>query len=192
MTICRYLKKEPAALYDIGVGDKTEWKNLKEQYPFLRVYGCEPNHTLYDKLIDIFPGSLAPLAVGSEAGPKTLYIPEGKPMSASLYKTEDTEREFRVAVITLDQFDLWAAEQQDIILWLDIEGSELSALKSGMRLLRSGRILAINLEVRDEAVVPGWATSKEIDDLLTSLDFKLVKTYLNNVSHRDVIYVPKG
>lgn len=35
--------REPAALYDVGVGCYNEFRTLKIVWPNLNVYGCEPN-----------------------------------------------------------------------------------------------------------------------------------------------------
>jgi hypothetical protein len=55
--IAQYIVQPPVALYDIGVGPKTEWEELPKLWPNMKVYGCEPHPAIYRELIRRhFPG----------------------------------------------------------------------------------------------------------------------------------------
>jgi len=189
-TICQYIKEPPLALYDIGVGNKTEWRTLLKRYPNMHVYGCEPHPQLFRKLTRIFPGGLVRVAIGMGDKAK-LYLRKGSTNigSTTVFPLDETEEVDEVNVWSLDQFDRWAGRWERILLWMDIEGSELNALKSGPALLESRRVNWINLEVRDESPCEGWCTAKEIDEFLTLYGYKKVLEYNDQKTHRDVIYV---
>ena len=157
--ICRFIKGTPSALYDIGVGPKTEWQTLSGKYPDMQVFGCEPHPVQHERLLSAgFPGPLAKVAIGETEGVATLHVPTHDLKCCSLLPVPYSNAMCEVEVCTLDQFDMNMGEPDRILLWIDIEGSELSALRSGWRLLASGRIRWINLEERRDGHCPaaGW------------------------------------
>lgn len=198
--ICQFIYTPPNAMYDIGVGPKSEWKVLSGHYPSMRLYGCEPHPVMYESLKKSFPGSLCQKAVSNCGQTAVLHMPLDssnlkRSMRGSLHRLKTTEEEIPVEVITLDQFDVWAGQPDRILLWMDIEGSELDALKSGPMLLASGRVKWINLEERkgteeelDERLVDGWCRPDEIKRFLEGHGYRPILHYNNQKTHWDVIY----
>jgi len=112
------------------------------------------------------------------------------PDSSSLHQLPSHNGVSTQAVTTtLDLFDELCGSGKDIVLWMDIEGSELAALKGGVSLLSSGRVKAINLEVRDNSECEDWPTAKEIHEFLTKFNYVKALKYLDQKTHYDVVYV---
>ena len=192
--ICRFIRGEPDAMYDIGVGPKTEWQTLPKKYPDMRVFGCEPHPLQYERLLKAgFPGPLAAVAISEHEGPATLYDVEGDEKCASLLPLARSTRQFPIQVWSLDRFDENMGRPGRILLWMDIEGSELSALRSGPRLLASGRVRWINIEERRDGhcPAPGWCKPGEVDGFLKSHGYVRRLVYNRHPTHQDVIYIHK-
>jgi FkbM family methyltransferase len=136
--IAKFVRGAPLALYDIGVGLKSEWRTLRKLYPQLKVYGCEPHPATYQTLLrDGFPGPLLNVAIGEADGTATLFDIADDAKRASLLPLGDSERQIPTDVWTLDRFDREMGRQDRILLWMDIEGTELAALRGGTELLDS-------------------------------------------------------
>jgi len=190
--VCRFIRGVPGAFYDIGVGPKSEWQTLCHKYPTMPVFGCEPHPDQYQKLLGAkFPGPLAKVAIGETEGVATLHVPTHDLKCCSLLPVPYADTTYEVEIWSLDQFDVNMGEPDRILLWLDIEGSELSALRSGRRLLASGRVRWINLEERRNGHCPasGWCDPKDLDTFLTDLGFVRVTAYNRHPTHQDAIYV---
>lgn len=190
--ICRFVNESPAVLYDIGVGPKSEWRTLGRRYPDMRVVGCEPHPQQYNRLLQAgFPGPLANVAIGEREGTATLYAPTNNIGCASLHPIPYGNSSLEVKVWTLDRFDQQMGRLDKVLLWLDIEGGELSALRSGPQLIASGRVRWINLEERRGGYQPtkDWCKADELHDFLTSHGYVRVCDYNRHNTHQDAIYI---
>lgn len=186
--VCRYLDKTCNALYDIGIGPKSEYLSIRKEMPWIRCFGCEPDPRLAVHLDERFPGDWWNAAIHSRFD-KIILNQSADQKQTTLFKTPKTVASVEVPALTLDEFDERCLRPDGILLWMDIEGSELDALVSGPGLLSSGRVHAINLEVRDEVRVEGWCTASQVESFLKQHNYKLVKTYNNQHTHWDVIYL---
>ena len=187
--VCEYAP-DAQALYDIGVGPKTEYLNIRKVLPQIRLFGCEPDSRQYEAIKENFPGTVWPVAISTQPE-KTLHILSDVKQSSCLPISKATGQ-MQVKAWTLDRFDEECGNPSNIILWMDIEGSELDALKSGHDLLSSGRVDAINLEVREDVPVEGWCTASEIKVFLSQYKYHPALKYNNQRSHWDVIFTRKG
>ena len=193
--IVQFIPHAPCALYDIGVGWKSEWRTLREVWPEMKVFGCEPNPATHAHLAPAFPGPLHPLAITGSPGPQVLHTfpPGSHPNqlgSSSLFAVPDAAGPaVPVECMTLDEFDRRCRQPDGILLWMDVEGSEADALRSGAELLASGRVRWINLEVWPRPRIPGWASAAEIHDLLSQYGFVRRCKYADCGDHHDVIYL---
>ena len=191
--VTKYIKNAPQALYDIGVGPKSEWKTLGEYYPDMKIFGVEANPRMYDFILDEgFPGMLLNNAVFSESGSMELkmYREDGLDASILSIQSRKVSATYIVECITLDEADNKFGNQNEILLWMDIEGAELAALISGTSLLRSRRVKWINLEVRENPPWDRGCKASEVDAFLTSQGFSKVAEYNKHphVGHYDAIY----
>jgi len=192
--ICRFIRGAPSALYDIGVGPKTEWQTLGRKYPAMRVFGCEPHPEQHETILKKgFPGPLARVAIGQNEGPATLHVPTRDLKCCSLLSVPYADDVCEVEVWSLDRFDTNMGAPDRILLWLDIEGTELSALHSGARLLASGRVRWINLEERRNGDRPtaDWCDPQELRAFLADNGYVRVADYNRHTTHQDAIYVHK-
>jgi len=190
--ICRFIRGVPDALYDIGVGHKTEWHTLSQRYPTMKVFGCEPHPGQHATLLKKgFPGQLARVAIGQDEGTAVLHVPSKDLMCCSLFPVPYADDSCEVEVWTLDRFDEHAGQPDRILLWIDIEGSELAAFRSGGRLLQSGRVRWINLEERRDGHCPaaGWADPQMVHGCLTGYGYVRVASYNRHSTHQDAIYI---
>lgn len=193
--ISRFIRGVPNAMYDIGVGPKSEWQTLGAKFPTMRIYGCEPEPNQHAKLLKAkFPGPLAQVAIGETEGVATLHVPTHDLMCGSLYPVPYANKTCEVKVWTLDRFDEQMGQPDRILLWIDIEGSELAAFRSGPRLLASGRVRWINLEERRAGHRPaeGWCDPGELHAFLIESGYKRVAEYNRHATHQDAIYIHKG
>lgn len=69
-----YIIGSPNAMYDIGVGIYSEWETLKNAYPSMEVFGCEPCPEEYAVLKPIFNGKLLQVGVAETAGKRQLHV----------------------------------------------------------------------------------------------------------------------
>lgn len=190
--ICRFIKRPPGAMYDIGVGLKSEWLTLKHVYHDMQLFGCEPHPEERRKILKAgFPGPLLDVAIGELSGRASLRLHASDSMSSSIMPIAAVAGEVDVEMWTLDQFDAHVGSPDRILLWMDIEGSELAALRGGCKLLSSGRVRWINLEERRDGHSPttGWCQPQEIQALLSSHGFRRITAYNRHATHQDVIYV---
>lgn len=130
---------------------------------------------------------LYPFAVSDKPGPIKFYMSDEAPMQSSTFRPSGnyTERN----AVTIDQIDDWAQQPEDIILWLDIEGSELKALLGAQRLLTSKRVLAINTEVWYDPPYEGWPTFHDLVNYLKPHGYLLRAEYAQHQTHCDVIFL---
>lgn len=188
------------SVYDIGVGPKTEYLTIIKKYPSLKFFGVEANPTIYKKILENnFPGILFNKAIAqSGLGTFVTYFTHKENLMASgliPYDWAKDGEQYQVEAMTLDEFDNLNQTQENILLWMDIEGYELNALKSGKNLISSGRVKILNLEVRSE-----WngkkngCTEFQIDNYLNSVGYekKFVYNHYPLSHHHDAIYVLKG
>ena len=186
----------PGALYDIGVGPphKGEFRHYKNRFPKIELYGCEPNPVLFSKLLPMFQGKLIQTAI-SDQPEVDLYMECDNHKTfgrSSIHPVKGlASNTLTCSALTLDEFDRQCGQPDNILLWMDIEGSELIALKTGEELLSSGRVRAINLEVRsDTRGHKEWPTAREIRTWLEERGWTLSDKYNNHKTHWDVIYIP--
>jgi len=192
--ITKYIKSDPGVLYDIGVGPKSEWKTLGEYYPNMKIFGVEANPKMYELIIaEGFPGILLNNAIFNEPGFMELKMYREDGLDASLLpiKNRKVTARYKVECMTLDQADTIFGKSDQILLWMDIEGAELSALMSGPALLNSGRVKWINLEVRENPPWDHGCKASEVDSFLVLNGYSKAAEYNKHphVGHYDVIYI---
>lgn len=186
------LIKNPQTLYDIGVGPypKREAELFKAVYGGLKVFGCEPHPDTYQDKKQNFPGQLKQLAIGRQAAGKRLFFPSSSPDMSSLYHIPNvTDNPIQVNCMTLDQFDFLCNHSNQIILWVDVEGAESEVILSGHKLMSSGRVKWVNVEVR---TVPRTECEKinleRIPELLTDYGYIKSLEYLKHKTHHDELW----
>lgn len=189
MVVTRFIQSPPLAMYDIGVGPKTEWDTLRRRYPDMRLCGCEPLVDCYPGLVQRFPGRLLRVAISRQERLMLHFNPQDM-KTASASKIQEATQMCQVPAWTLDRFDKEMGAPKRILLWMDIEGGELEALRSGEALLRSHRVRWINLEERTlTGETPlGWCTGNELKSFLEAFGYVRAWEYNRHRGHQDVLY----
>lgn len=195
--ICRFIRADapPKVLLDVGVGPKSEYITLSQQYPEMQVIGLEPCPDTFSIVKPKFPGILLPYAAWHEQAELDFFYTKKDLGGASFFvNNKEQLNVVKVQARTLDSLEEEIGNLDRIILWMDIEGSELIALKGAKNLLKSGKIRWINLEVRDYPNRPGACTKAEIDRFLIPFGYHEKLQYNHHHrntkrEHKDIIYL---
>jgi FkbM family methyltransferase len=177
--IKQYLPECPAIL-EAGAHIGRDTIKMIKTWPCATVYAFEPVAALFTQLVERtanYPSiTCYPLALADREGNQTLYVSSGASTAASsllepqTYKIERPEVTFEPTVIQTTTLDLWADKERISridLMWLDMQGAELLALKSGMAVLKSVKALVteVNLTQRFKNVpsyeeVVSWLSSQ--------------------------------
>ena len=159
--ILPFLDFEPGWLLLGGPGDAGEAQMMRRLYPDAAIIGFEPNPHLYNlQLARGFPGRLVPVALWQDQKKISINVPDmnhewwhrQRLGSAVAFVEPPCRESYEVDADTLDHLDQLYGPFEDAVLWIDIEESELYALRGSQRLLRTGKIRLINAEVHDRYV----------------------------------------
>lgn len=184
------LIKNPKALYNIGVGPlpKNEAQLFKTQWPKIKVYGCEPHEATFNSRIQDYPGIIWRIACGNP-GERTFHLSPEPAMSSVYHIPKVTTQTTTVNCVSLDKFDFMAGKQDDIVLWVDVEGAESEVLDSGPKLLSSGRVHYINIEVRTLPRNPEEEHNlKRLPEIMKEYGFTRDIAYRQNKTHHDELW----
>ena len=149
--IVPYLNKVPSWLILGGPADGDEAQTAVKIYPELRVVGIEPVEAYRHWQLENGWPCGAPLLAGaltdSDSPPLvSLYQPASNPRAASLM-VERGGVVCQVSSVTIDQLDRLWGPFSDVLLWLDIEGYEVEALRGARELFKRQAVMAVNVEV---------------------------------------------
>ncbi len=174
----------PKVLYDIGVGCGREAWSLKELYPNLRVVGVEPHPGDIRRLSDEgYPGELRHCAVLDYEGECTIKLgPVGSGHSCLAVSVPEDLQFITVPCTTLDLLDASCGRPANVLLWMDIEHTEMLALKGGHELLSSKRCKWMSLEATGDADEAGKT------EYLAKYGYQFACRYNDQINHWDVIY----
>lgn len=167
-----------------GPADADEAQTVHTKYPNVKCVGFEPHpsYVQYQRA-NGFPGVVYPVALWDRDGDEVaFYSPHQRPRSSGTVRGDEGGLTFPVPTRTLDSLNGEIGPFTNAVLWLDIEYSEVQALRGAADLLASGQVLLINLEVWD-------STCPEIEEILLPVGYKEVLAWANTVrDKRDVIY----
>lgn len=181
-----FLPEPPQWLILGGPADGDEAQTAARLFPGLRVLGVEPLRDACDwQAQNGWPGELLRAALWSTTGKVQIMHGRGENALRQSYVTEGVGSEY-VKAVTLDQLDVDHGPFDKAVLWLDIEGAELEALRGGPRLLASGRVMLVNVEMSRERPKLAW----EIHVLLKSHGFEFAHQWHWEVEPQDVSTAP--
>lgn len=181
---------DKAVIIDCGayLGDSIDVLVKAVKNPVEAYYALEPIKENFEKLIaHPLTGIKAFYPINKAVGAKneiTMAVFDAKnPEISSLAENEKGGSQREIAVMKLDSLDLHEAEDADIYIKMDIEGSELAALHGAERLIREKRPnLAICLYHKTNDIF-------EIPQYIDSLGLKY-EFYLSGGTHAIMIAVP--
>lgn len=198
----------PKWFIDLGPGrDPPHSIRIGEAYvaigtwPDIKVIGVEAYLPHYQMQKEFeFPGTLLNLAVWDKDDEELLIYADsdevdGKyewmstipPVEDSPWANTVTEA---VRTVTLDTLETEYGPFEDAIIWADIQGSELKMLQGADKLLKSGRVIALNLEVSPKPY-EGWPAEAVITKHLDQLGFRPATTLSTKHAFYDMLYVRK-
>jgi FkbM family methyltransferase len=165
-------------VYDVGAGDCTESIDFSEYFVNAQVYSFEANPAcIYDcskKIVNNSRITLIPICVNEYTGmvkfhpinqQKTITSwPDGNPKASSIFISNGTyphetyvQDELNIPCMRLDDLqDTFKIPNPDI-LWMDLQGAELSALKSLGERLKN--IKMIHTEIWGQETYTGQSLS---------------------------------
>lgn len=174
-------------LYNIGVGQRPhdEANILKTKIENLKVFGAEANIDVYNDRKFDYVGNLLNVGIWSERCIKEFHMTKDQGQSSFLEANPDylkkwgleVFKKINVQCITLDEFDNENNCPDNILIWMDIEGGELEALKGAHKLLSSGRVKYIFLEISHDYTTRRFGEPKinEINGLLNKYNIFIVE-----------------
>ncbi len=190
---------KPDMVVQVGVGfSHQEVDVMKEVWPDVPIVGCEASPSIVKNLKDTYPGRLFGFAVGDRCGRTVLYEKPRHKDGSSLklpHKIDEPKkfRKIEVDVFTLD----WLSSKLDdcgsrILLWLDCEGSELSALRGGEKFI--GNVGMVNVEITGNPPSGEWGSPYDIHRWLLDHGFLRQTLHTNRTTEGqyDAIYVKRN
>lgn len=176
---------------DIGVGYiNTEAWYIKQQYPDVKIIGIEPYDLRFNQIESSFPGEIYNFAVGDTNTNDKFYFAlkqNGNHLRGPhTFERPGISREINIDYYTLDSLDKYLGFGEKIFVWADIEGAELKMLKGAVELLKSGRIVGLNLELWDNRQSENWCTKEEVENFLKSYSYFPVFCWNYNSAYQHI------
>lgn len=168
---------EKPVVFDVGANNGQFAAAIFDHWPDACVHSFEPQKQLWQRIhefatINNLQDQLFPqwAAVGSTKGEQYFYQ-NRSPMSASLIREKAARRTIRrvvkVPVITLDDYAQTHGIQQVDILKIDVEGSEIDAMRGAEQVLQHVRFLFLEVH-------PPFSTFSAVKHLLTAKGLRCV------------------
>jgi len=192
----------PETFVDVGPGNigSEAWEVVK-YWPTTTILGMEPCRHRYKILKQhSFPGRLISVTITDEVGEtEGLMGYEGGKSDFALtfpYSDPNYRREL-VRTFTLDFMDGLIGFGSSVFIWADIEGSELMMLRGAEKLLGSGRVVGLNLELWNpeiEPATPRWCKGDEVVRFLSDRGFVSTSPiWFDDIqpTHSDFVFVPE-
>lgn len=182
--------ESPRVIFDVGVQDGRSTIEYVEAFPNAKIFSFEPDDTNYamstaalqphrDRVI------LNQLAISKESGSRPFFVNTHSgthsllPIGGQRYwdGRESTVTTKPVQTVTLDDFSKANAISMIDILKMDIQGAELDALAGASKLLSTGSIRLIALEVEFQELYEAQPLFWDIGAFLRRFDYGLFALY---------------
>lgn len=205
--IDKYLKRTPEVIVEIGARDCNETLGFYKKYPNATIFTFECNPAtlpICRKAVeDIQNINLIEKAVSDENANLTFYQidqentitswEDGNPGASSLYRANDSytiekyaQKEITVASTKLD--DQLKGIDVDVI-WMDIQGAELRALKGAKSILNN--VALIHTEIEFDSIYEGQPLFWDIKKFMLNNGFYLLTfTGFGDISG-DAVFINK-
>jgi FkbM family methyltransferase len=181
-SILATLLDEPIVIADVGCrwGFADTWEQLGER---CRAIGFEPDERECERLRkryrDHTTVEIVAHALGSEAGPATLYVTR-EPACSSVYRPlDDVIDRQPIELITLYDWCRRSGVDRIDVVKVDTQGSELDVLRGAVRSLDN--VVAVETEVEFNRMYEGQPLFGDLDRFLRDHGFVLWS--LDNLSH---------
>ncbi|MFC1771401.1 FkbM family methyltransferase [Candidatus Margulisiibacteriota bacterium] len=222
-----YQHEDIKVIFDIGSRDALQSVELSERFPNATIYAFECNPgtiplchenakgnskikiiekavTDYDGEITFYPVNMDKSSKdgGDLAGHhKSIVVGTSSLFRKGTTNHDDgtiiTHDEITVPCTRLDTFCKQEGIKEIDIIWMDLEGAELLALKSLGEYIRTIKILQTEATILDENNKTGMAGFINIDKYISGFGFDLlekkrIQANLQNEGHTDVQYINKA
>ena len=181
--IVPYIKTTPEWLILGGPGDGNEAQCAAKMYPGIQIIGLEPLEQMREhQLSNGWPveAKLLPYALSDTHGMVEMCInPDNFRASSTIPNwcaaapATDRAKALIVETVTIDSLNDPNDPFRKVILWLDIEGSEITAIRGATQLFDSGEVILVNVEITDR--YPEHAA--KVNSLLTHYGFREVRRW---------------
>lgn len=196
--LTQWINGTPKVFLNVGIGPSHNGSNREAEvvakvWPDIQIIGFEPSMDLFLRRRPTYPGKLYPWGLWCKSGIQTMIVTPNKGHS-SILNSVDSDRACSTELIsctTLDQIDCAIKCPDDIFLWMDIEGAELEALRGGHRLLGSGRVKWIALEVAHKPRRVGQPSENDISTYLSVYNFVPHRHYEYSPATHNILYTRK-
>ena len=198
-TIARFLPNDPTII-EAGAANGEDTARSAAFWPGCRIFAFEPVPQLFEQLLAAVaphPNVRAvPMGLFNRCGEARMHLSNNGFGSSSILKPTGHlafhphvafDEEITITVTTLDDF---AAEQGITavdLLWLDMQGAELTALKAGERILADA--CAIHIEVSLRPTYESAPLYPEVRAWLGSRGFSVAKEALPYPDMGNVLFV---
>ena len=153
--------------FDLGPGVENSEAFRKDIWKGYEIIGLEPDPIRYNNLKDSFPGILLNLAVSDKNQEIFGIIHNTSGFIAGGYPSyTDT---IMVNAVTLDSVYEKYGPADEIIIWADIEGSELKMLKGATEVLKKTKKITVELHTCPKTTE--WCNSTDVYNYLIDLGF---------------------
>lgn len=190
-----FLKREPRWLLLGGPADGNEAQTARELWPDVRVVGVEPNpDAVAFQLANGWPRNcpLVMAALSNVAGGHEVVMVNttGTPRHArGVIEGDDLERSWRAPATTWDAAEAaFGPFTGGAVMWLDLDGAELSALQGSVGLFRHRAVDVVNVEMQDVF----RDRNEMIEGIMGWHGFRAVHEWNASATCRDRVYVREG
>jgi len=182
-------------IYQVGIGMyHQEVDVLREEWPGVAIVGFEANPHIVKSVQKRYPGTIFPMAVVNKVGSIGLHSKKRHKDGSSIHKLNvehDGDLNIdEVSASTLDAMFPDGPVGNRVLLWLDCEGSELSALKGAVHFVEKVEVINVEMTSNPQAELT-WCKPVDVHTWLRKHGFWLQWTHSNRSSsgQYDAIYV---
>lgn len=187
VTVADWLNWKPDHVYIAGVGQNfQEVDVIRERWPDVTFHGVEPNPKVCFDSARRFPGKIVQTAVGDYVGRAKLQVKRAHKDGSSLFPFDRLSScEIEVPITTIDL--LWKLAVPNAVLWLDVEGYELPALKGAVGFLST--VDVVNVEMTPMPPGGEWSSPESVHDFLRDHGFYQQWIHTLRRGQYDAVYV---
>jgi FkbM family methyltransferase len=179
-------------IFDVGANIGQAAMGFADEFREATIYSFEPFPEAFSQLVANVSqwGRVHPqnLALGEKHTKETLHVNQGSELNSFLVSAPEAtdyisadhmkpRGECHVSVATLDQFCVEQRISQIDLLKIDTQGFELHVLKGAERMLSTGAVRVVFLEVNFVPLYQSQPDFGELNDHLHSRDFHFVGFY---------------
>lgn len=198
--IGKFLPKAPVII-EAGAHIGADTLEMSKRWPKGSIHAFEPVPDIFAKLIENTKGlknvKSYPCALGAVTGTARIFVSGGESDGSSSllepkeHLTEHPDVHFaeqiEIPVMTLDDWSEKYGVRNADLLWLDMQGNELAAMKAGESIL--GTVRAIHIEVSLKEVYHCVPLYPEVREWLEARGFKVVREELPWPDMGNVLFV---